>query len=68
MRAGFKALLTASADLQIVAEGESGLDVSRIIRDQRPDVVLIDVRMPSMNGIDAVRAAKGFAHGTPRSS
>jgi DNA-binding NarL/FixJ family response regulator len=65
VRAGFKALLTASADLQVVGEGESGLDVARIVRDLRPDVVLIDVRMPGMNGIDAVRAARGFAHGTP---
>jgi CheY-like chemotaxis protein len=65
VRAGFKVLLTASADLQVVGEGESGLDVARIVRDLRPDVVLIDVRMPGINGIDAVRAARGFAHGTP---
>jgi DNA-binding NarL/FixJ family response regulator len=55
VRAGFRALLDGEDDLQVVGEAADGREGLRVVRDQRPDVVLMDIRMPDVDGLDATR-------------
>jgi DNA-binding NarL/FixJ family response regulator len=55
VRAGFAALLDTQPDLAVVATASNGAEAIRVCREQRPDVVLMDVRMPVMDGIAATR-------------
>ncbi|MFG2091376.1 MULTISPECIES: response regulator [unclassified Spirillospora] len=54
-RAGFGALLGTQPDLDVVATAADGAAAVRVCREHRPDVVLMDVRMPVMDGIEATR-------------
>jgi DNA-binding NarL/FixJ family response regulator len=53
VRAGLRTILSAAADLRIVAEAGDGAGAVSGVRAHRPDVVLMDVRMPGVDGIDA---------------
>jgi DNA-binding NarL/FixJ family response regulator len=55
VRAGFRALLERTGDLDVVGEAVDGLDAVDQARRTRPDVVLMDVRMPKLDGIEATR-------------
>jgi DNA-binding NarL/FixJ family response regulator len=55
MRAGFKAVLEATGDIQVVAEASNGEEAVRAAGEHSPDVVLMDIRMPVMDGIEATR-------------
>ena len=55
IRRGFKALLKPEADLQVVGEAENGEAAIRQVEVLRPDVVLMDIRMPVMDGVAATR-------------
>jgi DNA-binding NarL/FixJ family response regulator len=55
MRAGFKAVLEATGDIDVVAEAGTGEEAVRAARAHEPDVVLMDIRMPEMDGIEATR-------------
>jgi DNA-binding NarL/FixJ family response regulator len=55
VRAGFAALLAAQPDIDVVAEGGDGREAVRLAEVHRPDVVLMDIRMPGMDGIDATK-------------
>jgi DNA-binding NarL/FixJ family response regulator len=55
-RAGFRVLLEPEDDLELVGEAGDGATAVELVRRTHPDVVLMDVRMPGMNGIEATRA------------
>jgi DNA-binding NarL/FixJ family response regulator len=61
VRAGFRALLDSLGEVQVVAEAGNGRDALRQMEAHRPDVVLMDISMPGLNGLEATaRAAKEF--------
>jgi DNA-binding NarL/FixJ family response regulator len=55
VRAGFRALLDAEPDIQVVAEAADGLEAVKQAQQTRPDVVLMDIRMPGVDGLEATR-------------
>jgi DNA-binding NarL/FixJ family response regulator len=55
VRAGFRALLDRTEDIEVVGEAADGAAAIASARDRRPDVVLMDVRMPVLDGIEATR-------------
>jgi DNA-binding NarL/FixJ family response regulator len=56
VRAGFRALLDAEDDLEVVAEAADGEQAVAAARAQTPDVALMDIRMPRMDGLEATKA------------
>lgn len=55
VRAGIRALLEQYADIQVVAEASNGREALQLIRKHQPNVVLMDIAMPELNGLDAIR-------------
>ena len=55
MRQGLKALFTREADLEVVGEASNGREALALTRDLQPDVVLTDISMPYLNGIETTR-------------
>jgi DNA-binding NarL/FixJ family response regulator len=55
VRAGFAMILDAQPDIEVVAEAGDGAAAVAAVRELRPDVVLLDIRMPGVNGIEAAR-------------
>ena len=63
VRSGFRMILEARPDLQVVGEAEDGAQAVRLARQTRPDVILMDVRMPHLDGVEATRQI--VASGSP---
>ena len=55
IRAGFRMLLEEQPDISVIGEAADGAEAARLTRQLRPDVVLMDVRMPGTDGIEATR-------------
>jgi DNA-binding NarL/FixJ family response regulator len=55
LRAGFRALVDAEDDLEVVGEAGDGAEAVTVVRQSRPDVVLMDIRMPGVDGLEATR-------------
>ncbi len=55
VRQGLRTLLEKEHDMQVVAEGDDGRATVRLVREKVPDVVIMDVAMPDLNGIEATR-------------
>jgi DNA-binding NarL/FixJ family response regulator len=60
VRAGFRALIDSEDDLQVVGEASDGVEAIALVERLRPDVALIDIRMPRLDGIEAVRRLVGL--------
>jgi len=56
VRDGLRSLLRGETDMEVAAEAENGLEALRLAEKLNPDVIVMDVSMPDMNGIDAARA------------
>jgi len=66
VRAGFAALLATQHDIMVVGTAADGAEAVRVCRQHRPDVVLMDVRMPTTNGIEATRQLAADGGDGPR--
>jgi DNA-binding NarL/FixJ family response regulator len=58
MRLGIAAIINAQQDMKVCSQAESGADAVQMFRKHRPDVTLMDLRLPGMSGLDALRAIR----------
>lgn len=62
-REGVKRILAMEPEFDIVADGEDGSEALDLVKEHRPDVILMDINMPQMNGVEATRELiKAFPH------
>lgn len=65
VRTGLRMILDEAPDMNVVGEADDGAAAVTAARETRPDVVLMDIRMPRMDGIEATRRIQASADGTP---
>ncbi|WP_300344981.1 response regulator transcription factor [Nesterenkonia sp.] len=61
LRAGFAMVIDSQADLRVVAQAGDGAEALRLVREHAPDVVLMDIRMPELDGLQATARITGEA-------
>ncbi|MDA3644711.1 response regulator transcription factor [Saccharopolyspora indica] len=59
VRAGFRMILESQDDIEVVADVANGVDAVRVAREKRPDVCLMDIRMPGIDGLEATKQLAG---------
>jgi DNA-binding NarL/FixJ family response regulator len=64
VRTGFRLVLDETGDIEVVGEAANGAQALDVVARTRPDVVLMDVRMPGLNGIEATRRIRTGQHPT----
>ena len=64
VRVGLRMVLSAEADLEVVGEAGDGEEAERLTRELEPDVVLMDVRMPRVDGLEGSRRVMAARPGT----
>jgi two-component system, NarL family, response regulator NreC len=55
VRLGLRSLLSLEPDMEVLAEADNGREVIRLAREKAPDIVIMDISMPDLNGIEATR-------------
>jgi DNA-binding NarL/FixJ family response regulator len=58
IREGLKAILSSEKNIEIIGEASSGEEAVELVREKQPDIVLMDIRLPKMSGIETTRAIK----------
>ena len=55
IRTGFSMVINSQTDMEVAGHAQNGDEAVKIVRELKPDIVLMDVRMPGMNGIEAAK-------------